>query len=148
MGASGRPGEDVVGFGGRGGATAAQGERPAVSCRCWLEAMVMDTALLTLKSLQLLGQKTRAFSNKKTLFIGKVPQAPWVNARESYEEVCLGYVWLEVLVVATGHVIVSSQNRMFSAMLLLCRPWLLQRLTLAPVLGALHQTKKLLWARS
>ena len=43
----------------------------------------MDTALLTLKSLQLRGQKTRAFSNKKTSHIGEVPQAPRVNARET-----------------------------------------------------------------
>ena len=83
-GPSRRPGEDVVGFGSRGGATAARGERPVGIRCCWFKAMVMDSAPLTLKSLQFRGQKTRAFSNKKTLSIGKFLETPRMNARENY----------------------------------------------------------------
>ena len=42
----------------------------------------MDTALLTLKSLQLRGQKKRAFSDKKALSIGEILQTPRMTARE------------------------------------------------------------------
>ena len=45
MGASGRPGEDVAGFGGRAGATAARGERLVGSRGCWLGPIVMRAAL-------------------------------------------------------------------------------------------------------
>ena len=68
-GASRRPGKDVVSFGGRGRATAAQGERPVGSRCCWLEAMVMDAALLTLNRVQSSGHKKHVLSLTKKHYL-------------------------------------------------------------------------------